>query len=45
VFYENWVSREHLDRHTASAHLAAFGAAAGELLLEPPSVETYWRIA
>ena len=45
VFYENWTSREHLDRHAASAHLRAFGAVSGDLLAEPPSVETYWRIA
>jgi len=45
VFYENWASREHLDRHAASAHLKAFGALAADLLAEPPSVETYRRIA
>ena len=45
VFYENWTSREHLDRHAASAHLKAFGALAADLLAEPPSVETYRRIA
>ena len=45
VFYENWVSREHLDRHAASAHLKQFGAVSADLLTEPPRVETYWRIA
>ena len=45
VFYENWASREHLERHAASAHLKAFGAARSDLLAEPPRVETYWRIA
>ena len=44
VFYENWVSREHLDRHLASPHLEAFKAAAPSLLGEPARVETYWRI-
>jgi quinol monooxygenase YgiN len=44
VFYENWVSREHLDRHLASPHLQSFVAAAGSLLGEPPRIETYWRI-
>jgi quinol monooxygenase YgiN len=44
VFYENWTSREDLDRHAASAHLKEFGAVSGDLLMEPPSVETYWRI-
>jgi quinol monooxygenase YgiN len=45
VFYENWTSREHLDRHAASAHLRIFGAAAADLLVQPPRVETYSRIA
>ena len=45
VFYENWTSQEHLDRHAASAHLKEFGAVSGDLLTEPPRVETYWRIA
>jgi quinol monooxygenase YgiN len=45
VFYENWTSREHLDRHLASPHLAAAVATVGESLAEPPSIETYWRIA
>jgi len=45
VFYENWTSREMLDRHLASAHLQAFLGIAGELLLEPPRILTYTRIA
>lgn len=45
VFYENWNSREHLDAHLASPHLIAAVATAGEWLTEPPSIETYWRIA
>lgn len=45
VFYENWTSREHLDRHLTSPHLTVAVAAAGDLLAEPPSIETYWRIA
>jgi quinol monooxygenase YgiN len=45
VFYENWVSKEHLDRHLASEHLKRFLALADDLLAEPPSVETYSRIA
>jgi len=44
VFYENWVSREHLDRHLATPHLQAFIAAGPSLLAEPPRIETYWRI-
>jgi quinol monooxygenase YgiN len=45
VFYENWRSRELLDRHLQSAHLLAFGAMAQELLAEPGRVLTYTRIA
>lgn len=45
VFYENWVSREHLDRHRTAPHLKAFAAVAGDLVDEPPRVETYWRIS
>ena len=44
VFYENWVSQEHLDRHLASPHLEAFKAAAPALLGEPPRIETFWRL-
>jgi quinol monooxygenase YgiN len=45
VFYENWTSREHLDRHLASPHLQAFLAKRGDLLAGPPRIETYWRIS
>ena len=45
VFYENWTSQADLDRHAASAHLKKFGAATADLLVEPPRIETYWRIA
>ena len=45
VFYENWATREHLDRHLSSAHLAAAIGTAGDWLAEPPSIEPYWRIA
>lgn len=44
VFYENWSSVEHLDRHGASPHLQAFRAIAGGLL-ESSRVERYRRIA
>lgn|SRR5574340_1064305 len=44
VFYENWRSRELLDRHLASAHLRAFVAVAGDLLAEPARIVTYNRI-
>jgi len=45
VFYENWASQEHLDRHAASAHLKTFGAVAADLLVTPPRIKTYSRIA
>jgi quinol monooxygenase YgiN len=45
VFYENWESKEDLDRHSAAPHMDAFRHAAAHLLAEPPSVERYWRIA
>jgi quinol monooxygenase YgiN len=45
IFFENWVSREHLDRHLASEHLTRFKALAGDLLSEPPRIETYSRLA
>ena len=45
VFYENWQSRELLERHLQSPHLQAFGAVEEELLAEPGRVLTYTRIA
>lgn len=44
VFYENWVSRGHLERHLAAPHLEAIKARFGELLAEPPRILTYTRI-
>ena len=45
VFYENWTSPEHLDRHAASAHIQEFRTVTADLLAAPPRIETYWRIA
>jgi quinol monooxygenase YgiN len=45
LFYENWASEAHLERHAASPHLTAFLEAADGLLTEPMCVETYIRIA
>lgn len=45
VFYENWISRGHLDRHLASPHLEAMKARFPELLAVPPRILTYTRIA
>lgn len=41
VFYENWTSREALDRHLAASHIQAFLARADELLAAPPDIRTY----
>jgi quinol monooxygenase YgiN len=45
VFYENWTSREMLDKHSASDHIQRFRAIAGDLLGEPARILTYDRIA
>lgn len=45
VFYENWESKDHLDRHLATPHLKEFLGVAGDLLAEPPRILTYEKIA
>ena len=45
VFYENWTSREALDRHLKSPHLTACLVAVAEVLAETPRILTYTRIA
>ena len=45
MFYENWTSQEHLDRHAASPHIQEFRTVSADLLAAPPRIETYWRIA
>ena len=45
AFYENWQSRELLERHLQSPHLLAFGGVEEELLAEPARILTYTRIA
>lgn len=44
-FYENWESAEDLQAHAGSAHIAALGAAIGDLLVEGPTVHRVERIA
>jgi quinol monooxygenase YgiN len=44
LFYENWTSKEHLDRHLATPHLVKFLSMVPELA-EAPRIETYSRIA
>ena len=45
VFYENWTSQAHLDRHAESPHIQEFRTAIADLVTAPPRIETYWRIA
>ena len=37
-FYENWTSKELLERHLESAHVKRFIAKADQLLAEPPEI-------
>jgi quinol monooxygenase YgiN len=41
-FYENWTSKELLDRHLQSAHVKQFVAKVDKLLAEPPEI-TLWE--
>lgn len=38
IFYENWQSKAHLDKHSATPHLKNFFSKAKALLAEPPEV-------
>ncbi|MFZ2446546.1 MAG: putative quinol monooxygenase [Syntrophobacteraceae bacterium] len=38
IFYENWQSREHLDRHSATPHVELFRSKAKALLAEAPEL-------
>jgi len=42
-FYENWTSKELLDRHLQSAHVLRVIAKVDELLAEPPEI-TLWEM-
>jgi quinol monooxygenase YgiN len=42
MFHENWESAAALDRHLASAHIAAWRAVAADLLARPIEI-TRWR--
>jgi quinol monooxygenase YgiN len=44
-FYENWTSKEHLDRHLQSAHVKRFIANADQLLAEPPEITLWERLS
>ncbi len=45
VFYENWTSREALDRHLATPHLETLKAALPALLAGEARILTFHRIA
>ena len=42
-FYENWTSKELLERHLQSTHVKRFIAKADQLLTEPPEI-TLWEM-
>lgn len=45
LFYENWISREALDRHLATPHLERLSALLPELAEGEPRIDTFERIA
>jgi quinol monooxygenase YgiN len=44
LFYENWQSLAHLDRHAQSAHIQNFRARSTELLEEPTQVMLFEKV-
>ena len=44
LFYENWTSQAHLDRHAQSAHIRAFRTKAADLLAELAEIKLYERL-
>jgi quinol monooxygenase YgiN len=45
IFYENWQSKEHLDRHSVTSHVQAFRSKAEELLAQPAELITLEMIS
>ena len=43
LFYENWVSKAHLDRHAQSAHIQSFRARASQFLAASTEI-TLWNM-
>ena len=43
MFYENWESREDLERHLETAHALAFDEATEGMLAEPEEI-TFWEM-
>lgn len=44
LFYENWTSKEMLERHLESAHLRRFKSLTDDLLAEPLRISFYTRV-
>ena len=45
MFYENWVSKEELDKHLATAHLQAFLSRVPDLVAEPARIALWEMLA
>jgi quinol monooxygenase YgiN len=45
IFYENWQSREYLDKHAATPHVQHFRSKVKDLLAEPPEVTLLAKIS
>ena len=45
IFYETWTSEQHLEKHSASAHIQAFRAIAPTLTTGPTRIVKATRIA
>jgi quinol monooxygenase YgiN len=45
MFYENWVSKEDLDKHLAMPYMRAFMEKAEKLLAEPAEITLWERIS
>ena len=44
LFYENWQSRKHLEKHSATPRLQAFRSTVKDWLAEPPVVTLFEMI-
>lgn len=44
MFYENWDSKNHLERHLASSHIQHFLEKEKSLLAEPISIQLFERV-
>ncbi len=45
MFYENWVSKEELDKHLATPHLQAFLAKIPGMVAEPVQIALWEKLA